>query len=72
VIPRQIISVVAGLPGDSTHEDIMVTYDNGTTEHRIGSLLDASELAFSHGLTMVPTPDDTFRWERLRPPRHPA
>jgi len=69
---RRVDFIVAGLPGnkDSWRKRIVITYSDGTTEEREGSLLDASELAFSHGLTMVPTPDETLRWERLRPRRH--
>jgi hypothetical protein len=63
----RVDSVVAGLRGDedSWHTHIVVTYEDGATEHRQGSLFDASELAAAHGLTLVPSPDDSFRWARL-------
>jgi len=47
----------------------VITYDHGSTEHRRGNLFDPSEPAIGHGLSIVPTPDDTFRWDHLRPPR---
>jgi len=64
---RQIECIVAGLPcseGDAGHKHIVVTYTDGEMEHRAGELLDASTLAFLHGLTLLPTADGTFRWVR--------
>ena len=62
---RQVVSVAAGPADGSTGlRNIVVTYKDGTAEQREGSLLNASELAYAHGLTMVPTSDETIRWEQ--------
>ena len=61
-----VVSISAGHPGDrSERRHIVVTHTSGWTERQIGSLLDATELANRHGLTLVPNLDDSFRWERL-------
>jgi len=59
--------VIRGLPDDENdwHRRILLTYDDGTTESLPGTLFEASELAFIHGLTLAPSPDGSFRWARL-------
>ncbi|HUY22335.1 MAG TPA: hypothetical protein VMV22_08330 [Acidimicrobiales bacterium] len=59
--------VMAGLPGDEDgwHTRIVLVYEDGATEERPGSLLDASELAAEHGLTLAASPDDSLLWVRL-------
>ena len=65
--PRVESLVIRGLPDDENdwHRRILLTYDDGTTESLPGTLFEASELAFIHGLTLAPSPDGSFRWARL-------
>lgn len=42
----------------------VVCYSNGDEDHREGTLLDASELAATAELTIVPTRDGIFQWVR--------
>ncbi len=42
----------------------VVCYASGEEDHREGTLLDASELAASAGLTIVPTRVGIFQWVR--------
>ncbi len=49
---------------DSTLTWFVVTYVDGDEEHREGTLLDASELASTYGLVIVPTARGSFRWVR--------
>jgi hypothetical protein len=55
---------------DSRLTWFIVGYTDGDEEHREGTLLDASELAHTAGLTIVPTRTGTFQWvkEPIRPP----
>ncbi len=59
--------MIRGLPDDENdwHRRILLTYDDGTTESLPGTLFEASELAFIHGLTLTPSPDGSSRWARL-------
>lgn len=63
----RIESVAIGLPDDedSWHKRILLTYEDGATESLQGTLFEASELAFSHGLTLAPSPAGSFRWVRV-------
>jgi hypothetical protein len=54
--------LVAG--DDSQLTWFVVTYADGDEEHREGTLLEASELASTHGLVIVPSPSGSFRWVR--------
>ena len=49
---------------DSRLTWFVVCYSDGDEEHREGTLLDASELAATAGLDVVPTNAGTFRWAR--------
>ena len=42
----------------------VVSYSDGDEEHREGTLLDASELATTAHLTIVPTRPGSFQWVR--------
>lgn len=42
----------------------VVCYSDGDEEHREGTLLDASELAATADLVIVPTRTGTFQWVR--------
>ncbi|MDR3648741.1 MAG: hypothetical protein P4L20_06585 [Acidimicrobiales bacterium] len=60
--------VIRGLPDDENdwqRRIILLTYEDGTTESIPGSLFEASELAFIHGLTLAPNPDGAFRCARF-------
>jgi hypothetical protein len=65
--PRVDGIAVRGLPDDENdwHKRILLTYEDGTTESLPGTLFEASELAFIHGLTLAPSPNGSFRWARL-------
>jgi len=65
--PRVESLVIRGLPDDENdwHRRILLTYDDGTTESLPGTLFEASELAFIHGLTLAPSPAGSFRWVRV-------
>jgi hypothetical protein len=56
--------LIRGQPDDenSWHKRILLTYEDGKTESLQGTLFEASELAFIHGLTLAPSPDGSFRW----------
>lgn len=58
--------VVTSLPGDERKglKRIVTTYANGEVCEHEGTILNASEMARSWGLTVVPTSDDTVRWTR--------
>jgi len=43
---------------------MLVTFVDGETERWEGSLLDACEQARRHELILMPTLDDSIRWER--------
>ncbi len=45
---------------------LVLIYDDGIEEHRQGTLLDASELAAAHDLTIAPTTGGWFHWVRSR------
>lgn len=62
--PRVESILVRGQPDDenSWHKRILLTYEDGTTESLPGTLFEASELAFIHGLTLAPSSDGSFRW----------
>jgi len=49
---------------DSVLTWFVVVYSDGDEEHREGTLLDASVLATTAGLDIVPTRAGTFRWVR--------
>ena len=42
----------------------VVTYADGDEEHREGTLHDATELAATAGLSVVPAPSKSFKWVR--------
>jgi len=64
---RPVESIVAGAPftENGVARRIVVTFEDGSTEHKIGTLFDASQLASDHGLEVIPTPDESFHWGRL-------
>jgi len=49
---------------DREHQHFLLTWSDGDTESREGSLAEASELARSSGLRLVPTIDDSILWRR--------
>jgi hypothetical protein len=49
---------------DSQLTWFVVTYSDGDEEYREGTLSDATELATTAGLGMVPTPAGSFKWVR--------
>jgi hypothetical protein len=42
----------------------VIVYSDGDEEHREGTLVDATELASSAGLAVVPAPAGSYRWAR--------
>ncbi len=65
---RQVDRIVAGLRGEEgcDHKHMIVTFSDGGTEEWEGSLLDSCEEARSWNLILMPTLDDSIRWERHR------
>jgi len=61
---RHLSSVVVGLSkaGDGPGEPILLTYSDGTIEHSRMSIFNASRLAESHGLVLVPSPYEMLLW----------
>jgi len=60
-----IESIVAHLRGGEKRlAQLIITYTDGTEEHRGGTLQDARELAQEHGLVMVPAVGGWFQWVR--------
>jgi hypothetical protein len=59
---RQIASIAEGV--GTGHVHYVLTYSDGETENRDGSLVDASELARSSGLSLVHTTDESILWKR--------
>jgi hypothetical protein len=59
---RRIASIAEG---DERHRSSFVlTYADGGTERRPGSLAEASELARNAGLCLVPTANESILWRR--------
>jgi len=58
--------IVAGQRGEEGRDPkhMLVTFVDGETERWEGSLLDACEQARRHELILMPTLDDSIRWER--------
>jgi hypothetical protein len=66
VVPVEVESIAGSLAdGDDTRMTwFVVTYSDGDEEHRHGTLTEASELASTHGLVVVPSPGRSFKWVR--------
>jgi hypothetical protein len=62
VAERHIASIAEGDGPGRTH--FVLTYDDGATEQRDGSLAEASELARDSGLRLVPTLNESILWSR--------
>jgi len=63
---RGVQDVVTSLPGDEHKglKRIVIMYLDGVVRQHEGTLLDASEMARSWGLTVTPTTDCTVHWQR--------
>jgi hypothetical protein len=59
---RRIASIAEGV--GTGHVHYVLTYSDGETEQREGTLVDASELARSSGLRLVHSADDSILWKR--------
>jgi hypothetical protein len=59
---RRIASIAEGDDQGPTH--FVLTFTDGGTEQRDGSLAEASELARDSGLRLVPTPNESILWRR--------
>ena len=65
-VPVEIESIAGSrATDDDSHMTwFVVTYSDGDEEHRQGTIEDASELASTHDLVVVPSPGRSFRWVR--------
>jgi len=65
-VPVEIESIAGRLApgGDSPMIWFVVTYSDGDEEHRHGTLVEATELASTHDLVIVPAHGRSFRWVR--------
>jgi len=52
------------VPGEDGLTSFVITYTDGTEDHRRGTLLDVSRLASTTGLHLAHSSPGTFRWAR--------
>jgi len=50
----------------------VITYSDGDEKHCQGTLLEATELASTHNLVVVPAPGSSFKWVRDSRTRRPS